>query len=66
MLELVIARTALDMMGYRAELAQGVRANTIGGIVVDAVITDAPPKVVVTVLPGARWEPECGGKLAFF
>lgn len=66
MMELMVARMALQMMGFRAELAQRVHATSIGGIVVDAVVTDAPPKVVVTVLPGARWEPECGGQRAFF
>ena len=66
MMELMVARMALQMMGYQAELAQGVRATSIGGIKVDAVVTDAPPKVVATVLPGARWEPECGGQRAFF
>lgn len=66
MMELVVARMALEMMGFQAELAQGVHATSIGGIKVDAVVTDAPPNVVVTVLPGARWEPECGGKRAFF
>ena len=65
-MELLVARMALRMMGYEAEIARGVRATTIGGIRVDAVVTDAPPKVVVTVLHGARWEPECGGCRAFF
>jgi hypothetical protein len=66
MLELVVARTALEMMGYRAELAHGVRAHSWGGLVVDAVVTDAEPKVVASVLPGARWEPGFGGCRAFF
>lgn len=66
MMELMVARMALEMMGFQAVIAQGVHATSIGGIRVDAVITDAPPKVVVTVLPGARWEPECGGQRAFF
>lgn len=44
-MELMVARMALQMMGYQAELAQGVRATSIGGIKVDAVVTDAPPKV---------------------
>jgi len=65
MLELVVARTALEMMGYAAEIAS-VRAHTWGGVVVDAVVTDAEPKVVESVLPGARWEPGCGGFRAFF
>lgn len=66
MMELMVARMALEMMGFQAVIAQGVHATSTGGIRVDAVITDAPPKVVVTVLPGARWEPECGGQRAFF
>jgi hypothetical protein len=65
-MELLVARMALRMMGYEAEIAVGVHATSIGGMRVDAVVTDAPPKVVATVLPGARWEPECGGQRAFF
>ena len=66
MMELMVARMALEMMGFQAVVAHGLRATSIGGIKVDAVVTDAPPEVVVTVLPGARWEPECGGRRAFF
>lgn len=66
MMELVIARTALNMMGFQAEIAHGVRASSWGGIKVDAVVTDAEPEVVDSVLPGARWEPMAAGQRAFF
>jgi len=45
MLELVIARTALNMMGFQAEIAHGVRASS-WGVTVSAVITDAEPRLV--------------------
>lgn len=54
MLELMVARMALNMMGYDAEIQEGVHAN---GNRVNAVVTDAEPKVVATVLPGARSVP---------
>lgn len=66
MMELLVARMALNMMGFQAEIAHGVRASSWGGVVVDAVVTDAEPKVVATVLPGARWEPMTAGQRAFF
>jgi hypothetical protein len=66
MLELVIARTALNMMGFSAEVALGVCAASWGGIKVDAVVTDAPPEVVANVLSGARWSPVAAGQRAFF
>lgn len=66
MMERLIARTALNMMGFQAEIAHGVRASSWGGIKVDAVVTDAEPKLVDSVLPGARWEPLSGGQRAFF
>lgn len=65
MLELVIARTSLNMMGFQAEIAHGVRASS-WGVTVSAVITDAEPKLVASVLPGARWEPMAAGQRAFF
>lgn len=65
MLELVIARTALNMMGFQAEIAHGVCASS-WGVTVSAVITDAEPKLVASVLPGARWEPMAAGQRAFF
>ena len=66
MLEVVIARTALNMMGFEAEVAEGVRAHSWGVTAPWAVITDAEPKVVASVLPGARWEPMACGLRAFF
>lgn len=66
MMELVIARTALNMMGFQAEITHGMRASSWGGIKVDAVVTDAEPDLVACVLPGARWEPMTAGQRAFF
>lgn len=66
MMELVVARAALGMMGFEAEVAHGLRAWSWGGIAVDALLTDAPPEVVGLVLAGPRWEPLVGGRRAFF
>lgn len=66
MLEVVVAQTALNMMGYEAEVARDLRAHSWGLTVPWAVITDAEPKVVASVLPGARWEAVCEGLRAFF
>lgn len=54
MMELVMAREALGMMGHEARLER-VPAWTWGLRAVDAVVTDAPPEVVALVLPGTRF-----------
>lgn len=66
MMELVVARAALGLMGFEAEVAQGLRAWSWGGIAVNALVTDAPPEVVGLVLAGARSEQMTGGRRAFF
>lgn len=65
-MELVVARAALGMMGFEAEIAHGLRAWSWGRIAVDALVTAIPPEVVGLVLAAPRWEPVVGGRRAFF
>ena len=62
--ELLRTRDRLSTMGFAAAV-EPIVAYAWGGIKADAVVTDAPPEVVMRLLRGTRFELRYSGTWAY-